>query len=181
MVYLCEMLIVIIFIVINLIGIGLTTWGGVYLSNPPSPLEPCTLIWVSCNSSSAYVMKNLGSPQIGKMQFVYFNDTETVNANYTVFVDNICLSQQPTPDTNHAPCAYCALGINYHTTIGSTYYCDINNNKVNVINNWYYNPCGPNVVYAAPLVIGIVILLILWLIYIKMCCDGCCDDFCDDN
>jgi hypothetical protein len=164
----CEILFVLIFIVVNIIGLSLTVWGIVYVSAPPSPWQACNLIGISCNTSPAFITSNIGYTQLAKMQYVYVNNTQTVNANYPVYVDNTCLNTGTLP---RGTCASCTVGINYLPTAGSTYYCDINNDNGTIINNWYFYPCGSNIVYVAPLVIGLFILVTLWIIYICMCCE----------
>jgi len=161
---------ILIFVVINLISISLIVWGSVYVSEAPIPLQECTYLGMSCDLSPETI--NSGPVQLGKMEFNYINNNGTglINADYTIYIENSCLYYNPC-------CACCAVNYNNPATPGSSYYCAVNENEQTIINEWYYNSCGPNIVYVAPLVIGTFIFLVLWIIYICMCCNHFdCDD-----
>jgi hypothetical protein len=155
----------IIYAILNVMFIGLIILGSVYLSAPPVPLTHCTYVSVNCDILDIV----LAPAQNANIQFIYYNDTEAITAYYSVIVQNKCLFQNPC-------CQCCVVGYSPTSTPTSSYYCAINKQNATIVDNWYYQPSGPNIVYVVPLIIGLVCLLIVWWIFYCIICNRlCCD------
>jgi hypothetical protein len=153
----CCIINIFVLVLLNLFFIGLLIWGAVYISKSPVPLQPCIYI-----QSTYCGLPNPDTMQEAKMEFLYSNNiTDMIYAYYYISIYDGCL--------NNGNC--CTDG--YDISLGKGQYCLINRYNDTLIDNWYMYPSGPNIVYLAPLLIGIFGLLIANITYTIYFCSYC--------
>jgi hypothetical protein len=157
---LCKIVCASILILLNIFFIGLLIWGSVYLSKSPEPLVECTYL----QSMNCELPANLTILENANMEFFYSNGNKIVEAYYYPLITDGCLR------VNNC----CTDGFNGVIGMWQSLYCLINKQNSSVIDEWYFNPSGPNIVYIAPLMLGIFgIIISNSVCFVNFCCDPC--------